>query len=38
MDGESKNDTLSKYYKTRLNELFRILRSVSGEVLLQADK
>ena len=38
MDGESKNDTLSKYYKTRLDELFRILRSVSGEVLLQADK
>lgn len=38
MDGESKNDTLSKYYKTRLDELFRILRSVSGEVLLQVGK
>jgi hypothetical protein len=35
MDGESKNETLTKYYKNRLNELFRLLRSVAGEVLLQ---
>lgn len=38
MDGEAKNDTLSKYYKQRLNELFRLLRSISGEVLLQSPK
>lgn len=35
MDGEVKNENLTKYYKQRTNELFGILRSVSGEILLQ---
>jgi hypothetical protein len=35
MDGESKNDSLSKYYKQRANELMGLLRSVSSEILIQ---
>lgn len=35
MDGEIKNDVLTKYYKQRTNELFGILRSVTGEALLE---
>jgi len=35
IDGETKNETLTKYYKKRTDELFGILRSVSGEILLQ---
>jgi hypothetical protein len=35
MDGEIKNDTLSKYYKQRANEIMVLLRSVADEVLIQ---
>lgn len=35
MDGELKNMALCKYYKSRLMELFRLLRSVTGEALME---
>ena len=35
MDGELKNMALAKYYKSRMQELFRLLRSVTGEALLE---
>lgn len=34
MDGELKNENLSKYYRKRLDEIIGILRSVSGEFLM----
>jgi hypothetical protein len=34
MDGESKNNRLTKYYKQRFEEIVRLLRSVSSDALL----
>jgi len=37
MDGELKNIPLSKYYKARTEEIIRLLRTISGEVLLESN-
>ncbi len=34
MDGESKNNRLTKYYKQRFEELVRLLRTISSDTLL----
>lgn len=35
MDGELKNEGLVKYYKARVQEIFSLLRTVTGEILLE---